>query len=288
LNPTDAFVATTGTPMMPWPLNRNLPTSQFAYYTWRDTALEARGAPRGAGAELAIVVQATGSGTAGDPYPPEQVPTIGLPLLMEFKCFPDATALGLNALDASLAIHSSALPAFRAYSTGGTNSSGQTVTIDPDLATIAQGGFNPGSTPPGAPTQPIDDVFTLGQMDFVVRVSRVHSVWIDLGVPNASFVPPVLEPPAQAQPPGTQIVLAFRGATGTIPLVREDASSLDAYGDSDVPGAVAFLGGDSSWKSSTAELTGARFVQVRATFVSNAATGLAPMLTAMGLASFGP
>jgi hypothetical protein len=217
------------------------------------------------------------------------VPTIGLPLLMEFKCFPGRDRARVErarrvARDPLVA----ALPAFRAYSTGGTNSSGQTVTIDPDLATIAQGGFNPGSTPPGAPTQPIDDVFTLGQMDLVVRVSRVHSVWIDLGVPNASFVPPVLEPPAQAQPPGTQIVPRVPRGDGDHPARARGRVQPRRVRDSDVPGAVAFLGGDSSWKSSTAELTGARFVQVRATFVSNAATGLTPLLTAMGLASFGP
>jgi hypothetical protein len=284
VNPADLFVATTGTPMMPWPLNRNLPADQFSYYTWRDTSLLARKAPNGAGAELAIVVEATGSGTAGVPYPAGQVPTIGLPLLMEFKCFPEASAIGLNALDANLAINSSPGPCFRAFSTGGTNSSGITVLVDPDLQTVAQGGFNPSSNPPGLSTLPIENTFYLGQMDLVVRVSRVHSVWIDSRLANTIYVPPVVEPFAGVQPPGTQVQLAFRGAVAAIASVQRDASSLDAYGDSSVPGAVGYFHGDPGWKSSIAQLNGARLVQVRASFVSNAATGLEPEMKALGLA----
>ena len=284
VNPADRFVATTGTTMLPWPLNRNLPPDQFAYYTWRDTAIQARGAPNGVGAELAIVVDTAGSGTAGDPYAPGQVPTIGLPLLMEFKCFPDGAALGLNALDANIAINSSSRPNFRAFSTGGINSSGVPIFRDPDLQTTAQGGFNPSSNPPGLPTLPVDNVFHIGQMDLVVRVSRVHSVWIDTRLSNASFAPPIVEPSPQDQPPGTHVELAFRGATTAIALVQRDASSLDAYGDSSVPGAVAYWNGDPTWKSSLPQLNGARWVQVRATFVSNAATGLEPRMTALGLA----
>ena len=287
VSPADVFVSTTGTPMMPWPLNRNLPADQHVYYTWRDTAVDARGAPNGAGAELGIVVQATGVGTVGVPFPPGQVPTIGLPLLMEFKCFPDAVATGLNSLDASLAINSSPDPRFRAFSSGGMNQSGQLVTIDPDAATVATGGFSPSSTPPGLPTPPVDNLSYIGQIDLVVRVSRLHTVWIDTRYASPTFAQPVVEPHPAEQPPGTQVVFAFRGATAATPLVQRDASALDAYGNGG-PGSVSFLAGDPGWKSSIAQIAGARFVQVRASFVSNAATGLEPRMTALGVAFSGP
>ena len=37
---------------------------------------------------------------------------IALPLLMEYRCFPDPTALGLNAFDVNLAINTSTRPSF--------------------------------------------------------------------------------------------------------------------------------------------------------------------------------
>jgi hypothetical protein len=274
--------------MMPWPLNRGLPPDQHIFYTWRDTALQALGGLGGAGAELAIVVQTTGQGTPGVPYLTDQVPTIGMPLLMEFKCFPDGAATGMNALDISLAINSSSLPNFRAFSAGGVNQSGQTVVVDPDLAAVATGGFNPNSIPPGAATMPVDNVFFIGQMDLVVRVSRVHSVWIDTQSANTTFAPPVVEPAAANLPAGTQVVLAFRGAASASPALLADADQLDAYGEPFPPNVVTYFHNDASWKSSIAALNGARLVQVRASFVSNAATNRAPRLSGLGLAFYDP
>jgi hypothetical protein len=274
--------------MMPWPLNRNLPPAQHVFHTWRDTALQAKGAANGGGAELSIVVHATGTGTPGVPFAAGEVPTIGLPLLMEFKCFPDTGALGLNLLDASIALNSSSLPNFRAYSNGGVNSSGQVVTVDPDQATVATGGFNPSSIPPGQPTLPAENTFYIGQMDLVIRVSRMHSLWIDTRSANAAYAHAVLEPRAADQPAGTQIVLAFRGATAVSPALLSDAGFLDAYGDASTPNVVTFFHGDPSWKDSPSVLDGARFIQVRASFLSNAATGLSPTLSGLGLAFFKP
>src|SRR5690606_22102948 len=109
VSPANTFIATSGTAMQPFPLNRGIPASQFEYYTWRDTGLTGVGGENGAGAILAIeslVVFGT-SVPAGTPYAAGEVPTIGLPLLMEYRCYPDAGALGLNAFDISLAINSS-------------------------------------------------------------------------------------------------------------------------------------------------------------------------------------
>ena len=36
IDPLDLFLAPSGTPMMPWPMNYGIPTEQFTYWTWRD------------------------------------------------------------------------------------------------------------------------------------------------------------------------------------------------------------------------------------------------------------
>jgi hypothetical protein len=279
--------------MLPYPLNRNLPVSQHTFYTWRDTALQAKGAPdqpQGSpGAELAIVANVLNlTITPGTPYPKGQVPTIGLPLLMEFKCFPDSGALGLNSFDINIAINSSSLPNFRAFSTGGTNTSGVPVVRDPDLQPTALGGFNPSSTPPGLPTIAVDNVFYIGQMDLIIRISRAHTIWFNTGSAAPSYSSPVIEPRATDQPSGTSVELAFRGATNVTGLITQAATSLDVYGDVPIEfpgnGQVTPFNNDTRWKDSMSEIQGARFFQTRITFVSNAATLLTPTLSALGFA----
>jgi len=294
VDPADRFLSNT-TPtvtMMPYPLNRNLPVSQHTFYTWRDTALQALGVPNqaqgGPGAELAIVIQVLNLPiVAGTPYPKGFVPTIALPLLMEFRCFPDSEALGLNSFDINIAINSSSIPNFRAFSTGGNNSAGVPVPRDPDLQPTALGGFNPNSNPPGLPTIPVDNVFYIGQMDLVIRISRAHTIWFNSGSPLPTYSPPVVEPRASDQPSGSSIELAFRGATIATGAITTSALAFDAYGE--IPansgnGTVTFLNNDSKWKSSIDQIQGARFFQTRITFVSNADTSLSPTLSALGFA----
>lgn len=292
VNPAERYVNAGGTWMMPFPLNRGLPANQRAYYTWRDTAVLAKGAPFDSpGAELLSVIRTFGlPATPGVPYPTGNVPTIGLPLLTEFRCFPDAGALGLNSFDVCLATFSSAKPSFRAFSTGGVNSSGTIVAVNPDAATIATGGFNPSSNPPGSPTLGTDDTFFLGEMSLVTRISRAHTIFFDAGA-TATFAVPLLVP--GSLPPGTSVQLAFRGAslvTGPANNASNDARTVDFYGmprPTTLPpagGSIAFPGNDSTFRASTAAVTGARYLQTRITFVSNAATGAVPEISALGLA----
>lgn len=295
VDPADRFPSNT-TPsitMMPYPLNRSLPVSQYTFYTWRDTALQAKGAPVQAqgspGAELLIVTRVLNLAiAAGTPYPPGQVPTIGLPLLMEFKCYPDSEALGLNSFDINIAVNSSSVPNFRAFSTGGTNSSGVPVPRDPDLQLTALGGFNPNSNPPGLSTPPVDNVFYLGQLDLVIRISRAHTIWFNSGSPAPSYSSPVVEPRSSDQPSGSSIQLAFRGATQATGAITTTAAALDVYGDVPINqtgnGSVTFLGNDKTWKDNMTQIQGARFFQTRITFVSNAETLLTPTLSALGFA----
>lgn len=287
VNPADIFQTPTGTRLMPWPMNRGLAPQDKAYYTWRDTALQAKGGPLGPGAELLIVIRVLGLGTMnGVPYPVNNVPTVGLPLLMEFRCFPDSSALGLNAFDISLANLNSAQPNFRAFSTGGV-ANGTIVTKDPDLQSQANGGFNPTSTPPGAATLPADNSFYIGQANLVTRISRVHSIWFDTNaVPQ--FATPIVEPRPENQPPGTQIVLAYRGSNtitpGATAPVLNNADRLDPYGEPllAADGAITFPAGDNRWKTSIDQVSTFRFFQVRVTFVANVETNQAPELSALG------
>ena len=296
IDPSDRFLTTTSPPvtMQPYPLNRTLPVSQHAFYTWRDTALTAVGGTStgSPGAELQIVFLLTGVGSVGSPYGAGQVATVGLPLLMEFRCYSDDSAHGLNGLDFNIAINSSALPAFRVFSAGGTNSSGTPIHKDPDSEQVATGGFNPNSNPPGQGTPGFDNVVYLGQMDLIVRVSRARSIFFNAanGGGGVTFADPIIEPSAAQQPLGTQLVLAYRGAIDATSFAVKDASQFDAYGEIRAPGnttsgaTVQWLNGDSSWKNSLSEINGARFFQVRVSFISNADTLLTPTLSALGFA----
>jgi hypothetical protein len=302
VNPADLFPATTGTLMLPYPLNRGLPVAQHTYFTWRDTGILAKGALGDSpGAELAIVCTVIINyppmqqpPCPGRPYISGQVPTIGLPILMEFRTFPDDGALGLNSFDINIAVNSSSRPNFRAFSTGGVNTNGVVIRKDPDLEPIATGGFNPASSPPGATTPGTDNTFYLGQLDLVLRISRVHSIFFDTGIVGAIYSTPVVEPRPEDQPAGTSTTLAFRGATTVTSSVTAsnvwNAAALDPYGEplpSVVPTTpsinVQFLNSDKTWKSTLPSINGAKFFQTRVTFLSNAESLLVPTLSALGI-----
>ena len=300
VQPVDAFVSSTGTLMMPYPMNRGLPTTQYTRYTFRDTSLLEVGGPGGSGVETNINALALGV-TAIKLYPATKVPSLGLPLLMEFRCYQDDAAFGLNGFKINLALNSSARPAFRAFSTGGVLANGSLFKIDPDNEPIARAGINPGT---GAPTgfgTETDPSFYVGQADFVVRVNRVHTIWLDTLQFTAQYQTPVVDPPNALQPAGTSVIVALRGATNVSngatpppgqPFPRFDALKYDPYGDPRAnvvaPGnfTVSFpvVGGvpDNTWKTNLALLNNMRFVQARITMISNPDTLLFPEITAMG------
>jgi len=290
VDPADLYVSTTGSPMQPFPLNRDVPPEERRYYPWRATAPLAPGgaAGRGAPPDQEIAVLGLGPEKA---YAAGAVRSIALPLLLEFRCYPDDGALGLNAFDVSLAITSSARPYFRAFSAGGYDVGMNPVVKNPDLEDIADGGYNPNSTPPGAPTPPTDCVAYLGEAGLVTRISRAHSIWLDTGATAPSFAEPVV---VGDLPAGTSIELAYRGATsifggspGQTFYVGADAAGLDAYGDPiDDPaaGAPVYAGPDADWGATLADVDGARLFQVRLTFIGNAATNEVASLDGLGFA----
>jgi len=285
IDPADLFTATSGTAMLPWPMNEQ--GGPYTSFLWRDTAVQAKAAPNGAGLDLEIMELIGLIPSAGTVALPGQVPSIGLPLLTEFRCYPSASSLGLNMFDVSLAINSSRLPAFRVYSAGGFNAAGQPVQVDPDLEPVPSGGFNPSSIPPGGMTPPEDNVYYVGQMDLVTRVSRAHTIWIDTGVSDGStaFLAPQVLAGAGGQPAGTEVVVAFRGASaisgGSLAGAAFDAATIDPYGAVNLsPGVylgtdndVSFVpAGDATWKSDPNALAGSRYVQARVSFLGNAQT----------------
>jgi len=293
IQPINAIVTATGTTVMPWPLNRNVAADKRSYYTWRNTSVLARGGPNGRGVDVTYAAPDI-LPPIGTPDPPAfiagQVPSIGLPLLMEFRCYPNEAITGANSFDISLAAANSSRPNFRAFSTGGLSTNGL-VTREPDLQDIALGGFNPNSTPtPGGATLPVDNSFYIGAADIVIRVSRAFSNWFDSGSSGARYMEPLIEPVAADQPSGTQIQLAFRGANAaTSTALRWNADLLNAYGEA-TGAQPTYFQNIATWRNTMALISspdgiqpGARFFQMRLTFVSNAATNLAPTLSALGI-----
>jgi len=279
-------------------VNVNVQTKNYNYWTWRDTAKTGvsgrTGAGAGIGADPNSLTQTVGVSLEGF-YPQGELPTIALPLLMEFRTSPDDAAFSLNGFKTSFALLNSPFPAFRAFSTGGV-AGANIITVNPNSNPVAQGGVNPAN---GQQTNPIDNTVYWGQADFVVRVSRVHTIWLDTGAPH-SFGEVVLEPELSTQPSDTHVSVAFRGASSITSgggLPWESALNLDPYGNSYTPGQVALLGGmasdsfdvlhapdpaDDEWKASLAEVNDSRYVQMRISFLSNPESNLSPEISTLG------
>ncbi len=331
INPGDIYIVNGSLRLIPFPLNTQVDPDEYRYYTYRDTGIRARGGDNTTGVPTFYYYSVTGQTfpCLPDPnnncspdvcifnplYAPGEVQTVGLPLLMEFRCWPDDGAVGINRLDSSLAIPlltpTTAPPWWRAHSTGGLpQNGGPAVFIDPDLETRANGGFDDTTVPPGAPTPGNDREVYMGAVDFVVRVSRSHSVWFPATNPdspanpftNPLYNPPTVLPAPLDQPIGTQVEFAFRGAINVSNSEASgDANSLDLYGDhykesqspcdgsynhnrgTELNSGISFSTGEDSWHSNINDIIGAQYYQVRITWTSNAVTGLSPELTAFAL-----
>jgi hypothetical protein len=300
VNPTDLAVSTSGNPIAPFPINRGIAPSEFTYWTWRDTAKTAVAAPNGTGADTARFATLVGAAANKGFYPANNVPTIGLPLLTEFRTYPSATSSGQNGFRIAIALNSSARPFFRVFSTGGVHpTSGVITPVHPDSSFQAEGGIDPNT---GATTPWGDNTLYYGQADFLVRISRMHTVWLDTLGAATIFAEGYLEPDPSLQPTGTQVVIAYRGATNfspatTAPHPYADANNLDSYGNLLTAaqlqsiGSVgvtavtpSFVNASNTWRSSAGGINGARFVQLRVSFLSNPISGLSPTLSALGVA----
>ncbi len=310
VDPTELFVTPSGTTMMPYPYD---PLANVGVggvpdtFTWRDTAVQALGGLNEVGIPMGI------EGAAGIVYPDPampgmflaagtiapggSIPSYGLPLLVEVRCFPSNQGLGLNTLDVSLADFLGltlsgiqAGTAMRAYSSGGVDNSGGLVNKNPNGQDqlVPTGGFNPLSTPPNQPSLfTADNQWYLGAIDTVIKVSRAHTIWLNAGNP-ATWLLPILAPNPDTFPGGTRVLTEFRGAelltNGGQLSAAQNAANLDAYGDI-TPGMaqIMFLNGDNAWKSSISQVDGAAMIQTRLTFVNNIETGQSASLDAIGI-----
>jgi hypothetical protein len=309
VQPLDQFTVASGQRMAPWPLNRNQAPSNYHFYTYRDTSLEAEGGLQSSGADPNLlglnntanpcpesVVHQFGIPPVGAPdwingavhYNGEtagNVPSIGLPLLIDFRAYPTGSPQGINQLRYRLGT-GLGVPTMRIHSTGAQLPNGTIVQVNPDQEISATGSFDVA----GVATPGFDDGFYLGQADFVVRVNRVHSIWLDAAAPS-TWEPALFLPGALDQPAGTQVSVAYRGAivlTANAPVDPEMANLYDPYGN--IPSAFAggslgvlFLNNDSGWKDDINELDGARYLQMRITMVSNVEKDIEPYLTALGV-----
>ncbi len=338
VSPGNVGLTSTGLPLIPFPMNVGVDFDDKRYFTWRDGDDRGRAVVSNGGAPVEPTAYAGVLGQLPPAIPyyrPGEAQTIGLPLLMEFRTFPDSGAIGSNAWDFNIVLNASARPFFRVFSTGGTNQSGTIVTVNPDASPTGSGGFDPTSMPPGAPTPGQDNVVHLGAIDYVTRVSHSNSVWFESDLAGStdpqqrSYREPILEPRPEDQPSGTEVIVRFRGATqirywsdehgfpsptgdpnvvdndGDFPGIDEtpgipdfmaDASLLDIYGDyyndregfvnHDAAGqnpGIQFLGSSDEWRNDAASIDGARYYQVRLSFIGNAETGFAPDVAALAI-----
>ncbi len=285
VDPSDIYANSNGTALIPFPWNTG--GGPLVTFTWRDTSILTVGGDHGLGVPLERETKppTTIEETPGSFALPGQVPTVGLPLLWEIRTFPSSNGLGLNPLDVSVALHRYCRPVFRVFSTGGFNGSGDPVFIDPDNENIPMGGFNPNSMPPGRRTPAEDPVFYVGQLDIVVRISRAHTMWFDTGQLSPTYADAVIEPDPGTQPPGTSVLLEYRGASNFNapgPLDPFNAALLDAYGD--LRTGEIFYSPVNVWVEDLRDVSGARFFQVRFSFFNNIETGQSPTLSAAGFA----
>ena len=317
IDPIDLFTGGSGTKFLPYPVNRGLDPNERAYYTWRDTSIQLQGGALGNGiptfieADRGLIDGVSEGQRVGDYALSGNVPTIGLPLLAEFKCFPSDQGVGLNSLDCAIAINSSPRPYTRVFSTGGYDTGQNPQVKNPDTEVAPTGGYNANPQLPqplGATTPPNDNVFYFGQLDIVVRVSRVHTRWLHTNESDPDYLVPVLEPRPDDQPAGSSLTVDYRGSFQVNPNPGDpskqadlNADYLNVYGDegwlasqpnpfplygplaSQNPN-VQFPGGDPTWKTSIDEVDGAEWLQARFTFISNTETGLTPELSAFGVA----
>jgi hypothetical protein len=279
----------TDTPMLAMPMNQNLPLSEFETYTWRDTAIlglgglssngitsSANGVPFDSEVNNGLTDDCYGGvyGTIFLPPDFQGIRSIGLPLLMEFSCFPSNT-VSLNTFDVSQAVQNFNSPFFRAFSTGGFDANGNAIKKDPDNQPSPTGGFNGvagGAIPLGAATDPRDNTVYLGQLDLVIRISRAYTVMIDSGNDLPDYAEVVLEPAPAEQPDGTSV----HYAPLILPPLCEapDPEAAPEIFDPSVP----------VWSEDLDDIDLLKFSQVRMTFVGNTVSGLTPSLSGFGMA----
>lgn len=229
----------------------------------------------------------------GNPNLPT-VPTVGLPLLVDFKVQPDYLALGNNrfrAFQANSGAVTNTLfgnpfylyPRFRLLSAGGVYQNTNVLDVFPDSENSPKGEVL--STAFAGFSDAGDDVVYAGQVDFVTKTSVVYTRWFATGASSPTYTDVILEPTAQELAPlGLEVEVAFRGGTGTLLSSSADANGLnmDPYGNFPVTGAAVTP--TTGWSTDITDIDGKPNFQVRITFKGNATANLAPWLSGLQVA----
>ncbi len=318
INPNAAFLVPSGATMMPFPIFSKT-------YTWRDSSYGARkfGGSGGVGVNpqqyfsVLFGTAAPAGVTAEHPYLSSAVPSVGLPLLLDYRIYPasDPNTKGLNGFQVAVAVNSSSKPNFRVYSTGGLDASGAAQTVTPDIApagvTPSGGFFPPGSTQgtPGNKTPPDGPEVYLGRADFATKISRVYTHFYNLGLTSPVFQAQNVVRIPTLTPANTSVVIGFRGADNATSGSLTDARCFDVYGDlypagtpPTIPqppagltcGALTGLFPAASSASivnfvdDISLLNTKRFLQMRYTFTNDIVNNVAPLLSAVGIAYSNP
>ncbi len=289
---SNTFVAESGAVYAPWP-------DFDQTYTWRDNSFseDLTGGPDSSGA-YGIPVKVTGQPAH---YEAGKWPSVVAPLMMRFRCYPRGDFVGWNGFQVQIMVPSSNVPAFRVFSFGGNGSE----LVTPD---IPESGTKPtGGTATGGGTQKgYGPELYWGQVDFVVKVSRVFTHWFAFGGVFDDVGSIVQEP--VIQPENTTISVEWRGVEiidtsacipGTDLTPLNDANQVDGYGEficsnisrdrlvdpPEVSDCCATMSDPSPWTKNTASLAAAakwEYFQLRISFVSNIEKDLEPELDAYG------
>lgn len=295
IDPTSVTSAPgSGTVLLDWPAFRDAHGERVTY-TWRDTSLEGLAASAGEGCDPRVLETVRGSRHTY--VSPGQVPSIGLPLLMDFQVWPAEPGnetLGLNGFQASITMTNSARPTFRVHSTGGIDANGVRHEVDPEHD-VPMGGGEPGpfTHSTGQPSRPDDNVVYWGRVDFVVKVSRHVTRWFDTGSENPVFEVALVEPSAARQPDGTSLIVEYRGADDVQPanaLASTRADCFDLYGevvstvfDPSCVGERGTIVRRTDWTRDVTTLQGKRWIQMRVTGIANITTSQVPAVDSIAL-----
>jgi hypothetical protein len=288
ISQANVYTANGGVAMYPWPdFSQN--------FTYRDTSLPLPDGNTLAGGNSATGTTVDNRGWGCPPrvvnedrtYEKSLIPTIGLPLLMRYRCYVVGAEFGYNGSQVQIMVGSSALPAFRVFSWGGLSGSTWDFVV-PDAD-----GAGSGPTPRGS-IKAFGPELHWGQVDFVTKVSRVYTHWFNAGGSINWFSNLTLEPTPQQSSPGTSVEVQFRTSPSisvtnctneTTPL--EDASNaFDSYGEYDEDIGCATVTSGSDWVSDPSSLTSLQYpyFQLRFTFIANTQLGLEAEMDAFGFA----
>ena len=288
ISQANVYLANGGVAMYPWP--------DFSQtFTYRDTSLPLPDGNTLAGGNNATGTTVDNRGWGCPPrvvnedrtYEKSLIPTIGLPLLMRYRCYVVGAEFGYNGSQVQIMVGSSALPAFRVFSWGGLNGSNWEYVV-PDAD-----GAGSGPTPRGS-IKAYGPEIHWGQVDFVTKVSLVYTHWFNAGGAIDWFSSLALEPTPQQSNPGTSVEVQFRTSPSinvtncineTTPL--EDASNaFDAYGEYDENIGCATVTDGSDWVSDPSSLIPLQypFFQLRFTFIANTQLNLEAEMDAFGFA----